>query len=162
MRHVWFGAMALLLSAFASAAFAQGANETIDVGGWKISDSHKGSVFQGCTAINTFDDGSMVGLAATKDVTLMLVAEPKSGLTTDQRYQVKYSFDNGAKATVQGYAKDADKMFIPIPDADVKPFMAASKLNVSYGGTDYEEPLDGSKDAVGAMAKCMDAGAAEK
>ena len=48
------------------------------------------------------------------------------------------------------------------PDADVAPFMTASKLNVSYGGTDYEEPLDGSKDAVTAMAKCMDAGAGPK
>ncbi len=162
MPRGWTYPIAVLGCLVAGAASAQAPNETIDVGGWKVSDSHAGAEFKGCTAINKFDDGSLLGLAATKDVTLILVSEPKSGLTADQHYQVKYSFDSGPSATVQGVAHDAEAMFFPVPDADVAPFMTASKLNVSYGGTDYEEPLDGSKDAVTAMAKCMDAGAGPK
>ncbi len=146
----------------AGIASAQAPNETIDVGGWKVTDAHEKGEFQGCTAINTFNDGSMIGLAATKDVTLIIISEPKSGLTPDQKYQVKYHFDEAVPTTVQGQAKGSDSMFIPVPDADVATFMAAAKLTVSYGGIDYEEKLDGSKDAITAMATCMTTGAGSK
>ena len=148
----------LALAAIASPALAQPAGGTIDVGGWKVSDTRENGAFQGCSAVNKFDDGSIVGLAATKEVTFLIVSEPKSGLTLKQKYQIKYSFDNGKQTTAEGEAHGPDTMLVPIPDSDVAPFMSAGKLNLSYGGNDYEEPLDGSKDAVTQMSTCMNAG----
>ncbi len=156
------GLVAALMLGTAGIASAQAPNETIDVGGWKITDAHENGEFQGCTAINTFNDGSVIGLAATKDVTLIIISEPKSGLISGRKYPVSYKFDDAAPTTVQGQAKGSDSMVIPVPDADVATFMAASKLTVSYGGIDYEERLDGSKDAITAMATCMTSGASSK
>lgn len=150
------------LMALTGPSLAQGAGGTIDVGGWKIRETREEGKFQGCSATNTFDDQSVIGLAATKDVTFMIVSEPKSRLTKDQMYQVKYKFDSGKQSVTQGKANGPDLIFVPMPDNDVKGFMAANFVHFSYGGLDYDEPLDGSTDAIAQMGKCMDAGMAEK
>ena len=162
MNTLQIGFVAAALALVCGHASAQSANQTIDVGAWKVTDSHDGEEFRGCTAIKKFDDGSAIGLAATKDVTLLIVSEPKSGLTADQQYQVTYRFDGGKPTAAQGQAKAADSLFVQIPDADVEPFMTSTKITISYGGIDFEEPLEGSKDAVTAMATCMNNGAAAK
>lgn len=150
---------AVLAAAFATPSFAQKVGETIDVGGWKLSSSTNKDGSTGCSATFVYDDKSLIGFSIDNDnFTAFLVSEPTAKMTAGQKYQVKFRIDSGKTVTGMGIATDATMVVVPVPDTDVnavfKAFMAGNSLFITMGGTEFEEPLQGSNDALLAMANC--------
>ncbi len=161
MRTVTLAAMLLLLGA---GARAQGVGQTIDVHGWKVHLSANADGSHTCAAMWQFEDKSAVGFAADTDQhTFLIVSEPDAGLTKDQQYEAKFHVDGGKSKTVTGIATSAVMLVMPVsdPDDDFAALGAGKAVTVDFDGGSYEEPLQGSHDAIRALARCI-AGAPAK
>jgi hypothetical protein len=150
---------AALLAASVSPVLALKPGETIDVGGWKVQhDAKPDGSFKHCTASMLYEDKSIVGfLGMTLKETAVFVVEPELSLTGGQKYQVKFHVDDGPVTTVEGVAGDATTLVFQIDDPAVV-FTAIQKgqtMTIAAGGTSLDEPLTGSNDALGALAKCI-------
>ena len=146
-------------------ALAQAPGQTIDVGGWKVSNSKNSDGSQTCVAINVFDDKSIVGFSAdTNNATMFLFSEPGAKLKESTQYPVSYKVDKDAPVMGIGIATSAEMLVVPEANPDVmfNKFMAGSSLFVTVGSKTYEEPLDGSSDAIKALASCVKAAMANK
>ena len=133
--------------------------ETLDVGGWKIFSSKNNDGSTMCAATFTYDDKSVIGFTTDNDKdTFFLVSEPTAKMTAGDKYQVKFRVDKGKTITGMGIASTAEMMVVPVASADVGPvftsFMKGNSLFITMGKEEFEEPLEGSNDAIVALAKC--------
>lgn len=157
MRHV-LAAAAIFTILVSGPAMAQAVGETIDVQGWKVHLDKNDDGSQTCAAMWKYDDNSSVGFAAdSNNNTFLIVSEPDAGLKKNQKYQVKYKADKLKQKTAMGIATSGTMLVIPIsdPDADFAAFGTAETLYASFGGDDYEEPLESAHDAIRALGRCI-------
>lgn len=146
-------------------ALAQAPGQTIDVGGWKISNSKNAAGLQTCVSIYVFDDKSIVGFSAdTEGTTTFLFSEPDAKLTQGKQYPVSYKVDKDAAVSGTGVATSGEMLVVPEPNPDVmfNKFIGGNSLFVTVAGKTFEEPLDGSGDAIKALASCVKAAVANK
>lgn len=152
------GFAALALSGIASPVFAQKLDETIDVGGWKVSMSANKDGSTGCTAMYQYDDKSIIGFTTDNDDTNMfLVAEPTAKMTEGKQFNMTYRIDNSKPFAGLGVAASTTMLVSPMigdVQAIYKAFMAGNSLFVTLGGEEFEEPLEGSKAAITALNDC--------
>lgn len=157
--------LATLAVSAAPPAHAQAPGQTIEVGGWKISNSKNAAGLQTCVSIYIFDDKSIVGFSAdTEGTTTFLFSEPDAKLTEGKQYPVSYKVDKDAPTVGTGVATSAEMLVVPEPNPDVmfSKFIAGNALFVTVAGKTFEEPLDGSGDAIKALASCVKAAVANK
>lgn len=150
--------LAAILLLVAGAAQAQAVGETIDVKGWKVHLEGNDDGTYTCAAMWQFDDKSAVGFAADSGQhTFLIVSEPDAGLTKDREYPAKFHVDHGKPKAVTGIATSAVMLVLPIanPDVDFAAMGAGKAVTVEFGGETYEEPLQGSHEAIRALARCI-------
>ena len=166
MRPLNILALAALCSVPAVPALAQGAGQTMDVGGWKVTRVHNpDSSFKQCNATITYDDKSILAfVASAAKKVFVVIIEPDFKLTEGQLYKAKYSLDGKPAVSVDAVASDATTLVIPVEneDAFMPGAMAANSLKIDAGGQVVDEPLDGSKDAITQLATCAAGGLAGK
>ncbi len=158
-------ATAAILAALTAPAMAQSPGQTIDVGGWKVSNHKNAAGLQTCATVLVFEDKSMVGFSAdTEGTTMFLFSEPDAKLTEGKQYPITYRVDRDAPVSGTGIATSAEMLIVPEPNPDVmfKKFIAGSSLFVTVSGKTFEEPLDGSGAAITALGSCVKAAAANK
>jgi phosphopantothenoylcysteine synthetase/decarboxylase len=161
MRHTIATAAVLALAALAPVsgpASAQAVGETIDVQGWKLHLDRNDDGTHTCAAMWRYEDKSAVGFAAdTGNHTFLVISEPDAELKKNQKYQVKYKVDKSKQKTAMGIATSSTMLVVPIedPDTDFAAFGNAETLYASFGGDDYEEPLESTKDAIRALGRCI-------
>jgi hypothetical protein len=65
--------------------------------------------------------------------------------------------DKSKQKTAMGVATSNTMLVVPIedPDTDFAAFGKAETLYASFGGDDYEEPLDSPHDAIQALGRCI-------
>lgn len=153
--------LALAAAAFVSPALAQKVGQTIDVGGWKISMALNTDGSTGCTATYVYDDKSIIAFSVDNDETHMfIVSEPTAKMTKGQQVQLTYRIDSGFKTTGMGIAASETMLAVPIPESDIdkvyKAFQRGNSLFISLGKEEFEEPLAGSNDALGALGTCQE------
>jgi hypothetical protein len=105
-----------------------------------------------------YEDKSAVGFAAdTGNHTFLVISEPDAALNKGEKYQVKYKVDKSKPKTALGIATSTVMLVVPIddPDTDFAAFGNAETLYASFGGDDYEEPLESTKDAIKALGRCI-------
>jgi hypothetical protein len=157
MRHVTPVSMLLVALAWMP-AYGQAVGETIDVQGWKVHLDKNDDGTHTCAAMWKYEDKSAVGFAAdTGNRTFLIISEPDAGLSKGEKYQVKYHVDKAKQKTVMGIATSSAMLVVPIedPDTDFTLFGKAETLYASFGGDDYEEPLDSPHDAIRALGRCI-------
>ncbi len=152
--------LALLATATASPAFAQKLGETIDVGSWKVAMSANKDGSTGCTASITYDDKSAIAFGVDNDDTHMfIVSEPTAKMAAGSQTNLSYKIDTGKPFTGVGVAASATLLAVPIQEADLDAVYAAfqkgDSLFISLGDQDFEEPLEGSSNAISALADCQ-------
>ena len=158
MRYI---GLALALCAFALPATAQKVGQSLDVGGWKIASDLNADGSTGCTATFVYDDKSVIAFALDNDNTHMfIVSEPTAKMTAGQQTQLTYRIDDGKNITGLGIAANTTTLAVPIPpdalDGVYAAFKAGNSLFIKLGREEFEEPLDGSSNAITALAKCQD------
>ena len=156
MRHLI--AAALLTTVAAAAAHAQAPGQTISVGDWKVSNSKNKEGVQTCATFIEFEDKSIVGFSAgSDDATTFLVSEPEAALKENGQYPVSYQVDKNKAWQGTGIAVDAHMIVVPVPNPDevFQQFMAGNTLTVTAAGKSFDEPLDGSSNAITALAGCV-------
>ena len=158
MRYV---GLALAFCAFALPASAQKVGQTIEVGGWKISSDTNADGSTGCTATFVYDDKSVIAFALDNDNTHMfIVSEPTAKMTAGSQTQLTYRIDDGKTIGGMGIAANATTLAVPIPpdslDDIYAAFKAGNSLFIKLGKEEFEEPLDGSSNAITALAACQD------
>lgn len=158
MRHLTFAALAL--STLVSPALAQKVGETVDVGGWKISSANNPDGSTGCTATFVYDDKSIIGFSVDNDDTHMfIVSEPTAKMTKGQQSQLTFRVDAGKSLSGLGVAVDATTLAVLIPPNDIavtyKALQAGNSLFITMGKQEFEEPLDGSNNAINALGACQ-------
>ena len=151
---------ALLASVFAMPAMAQKVGQTIDVGGWKLESSVNKDGSTGCSATFVYDDKSAIAFALDNDGTHMfIVIEPTAKMAAGEQTQLTYRIDKGKNIVGMGIAATATTLAVPIPDGDVdsiyRAFQVGNSLFIKLGKEEFEEPLDGSSDAIDALGKCQ-------
>jgi hypothetical protein len=149
---------ALLVTLACAPASAQAVGETIDVQGWKVHLDKNDDGSLTCAAMWKYDDKSAVGFAADSgNRTFLIISEPDAELKKNQKYQVKYNVDKSKQKTAMGVATSNTMLVVPIedPDTDFAAFGKAETLYASFGGDDYEEPLDSPHDAIQALGRCI-------
>ena len=151
----------MALCALALPASAQKVGQTIDVGGWKISSSTNADGSTGCSATFVYDDKSVIAFALDNDDTHMfIVSEPTAKMTAGSQTQLTYRIDDGKTIGGMGIAADATTLAVPIPSDSVgevyAAFKAGNSLFIKLGKEEFEEPLDGSSNAIAALAACQD------
>ena len=150
--------LSITIALSAGHAGAQAVGETIDVQGWKVHLDKNDDGSHTCAAMYRFDDKSAVGFAAdTENRTFLIISEPESALKKNQKYEVTYKVDKRREKTAMGIATSGVMLVIPItdPDTDFGTFGAGGTLYATFGGEDYEEPLDGAKAAIRALGRCI-------
>jgi hypothetical protein len=150
---------AFSISGVVSPASAQKLGETIDVGGWKVSMSTNKDGSTGCTALYQYDDKSIIGFSADNDDTHMfLVSEPTAKMTEGKQFNMTYRIDKGKPIPGLGVAASTTMLVSPMigdVQAIYKAFMAGNSLFITMGNEEFEEPLDGSSDAINALGECF-------
>ena len=151
----------LALTTLAFPAFAQKVGETINVGGWKVFSSKNTDGSTMCAATFTYDDKSVIGFTIDNDYdAFFLVSEPTAKMAANEKYQVTYRIDRGKSITGMGIATSAEMLVVPIANDDITPlftaFMKGNSLFITMGKEQFEEPLEGSNDAIGALSDCQD------
>ena len=139
-------------------AWAQAPGQTISVGDWKVSNSKNKEGVQTCATFVEFDDKSIVGFSAGTDgTTTFLVSEPDAALKENGQYPVSYQVDKNKAWLGTGIAVDAHMIVVPVPNPDevFQQFMAGNTLSVTAAGKSFDEPLDGSSNAITALASCI-------
>lgn len=144
-----------------SPALAQKIGQTIDVGGWKVSSQVNKDGSTGCSATFVYEDKSTITFALDNDhVHMFIVSEPSAKMTAGSQTTLRYRIDNGKGLSGLGIAASSTMLAVPIPDADIDTvyaaFMRGNRLYISLGNDEFEEPLEGSNDAIGALSECQD------
>ncbi len=150
--------LAAVLLLAAGAAQAQAVGETIDVKRWKVHLAGNDDGSYTCAAMWRFDDDSAVGFAADSGQhTFPVVSEPEAGLTKDKEYPARFHVDHGKPKTVTGIATSSVMLVLPIanPDVDFAAMGAGKAVTVEFRGATYEEPLQGSHEAIRALGRCI-------
>lgn len=158
MRHLARAAVAV--AALATPALAQKVGQTIDVGGWKLESSVNKDGSTGCSATFVYDDKSVIAFAVDNDDTHMfIVVEPTAKMVEGQQTQLTYRIDKGKNIVGMGIAANPVTLAVPIPSGDVdaiyRAFKVGNSLFIKLGKEEFEEPLDGSSDAIDALGKCQ-------
>ena len=153
--------LAILLCSSCLPAAAQKAGQSIDVGGWTIASDINPDGSTGCTATFVFEDKSVIAFALDNDDTHMfIVSEPTAKMTAGQQTQLTYRIDDGKAISGMGIAANPTTLAVPIPpdalDGIYAAFKAGNSLFIKLGKEEFEEPLDGSSNAITALAKCQD------
>jgi hypothetical protein len=155
-------AATVLLGLSAAPALAQSAGQTIDVGGWKVTRTHKADgSFEQCSSNIKYDDKSILAFAVNAAGKVFLViVEPDFKLIEGQTYKAKYRLDKTSAVSADAVAADKTTLVIPVAneDAFMPAAMAGNNLVIEAGGETVEEPLAGSKDAINQLATCVAAG----
>ena len=153
-------ALGTAASLVATPALAQKLGERIDVGGWKVfmTKNNDGSVMCGTTF--TYDDKSIIGFTVDNDGdAFFLVSEPTAKMTAGEKYQISYRLDKGKSLSGLGIATSAEMMVVPIPSNEMESlftrFQNGNSLFIKLGKEEFEEPLDGSSNAIGALGTCQ-------
>ncbi len=159
MRHLVRAVV--LASLFAAPAWAQKVGQTIDVGGWKISSQTNKDGSTGCAATFVYDDKSMISFALDNDhVHMFIVSEPSAKMKEGSQTSLKYRIDKGPSFSGTGIAASSTLLAVPIADGQMDKvydaFMRGNTLYISLGDMDFEEPLEGSSDAISALSACQD------
>lgn len=152
---------ALIAGFAASPAMAQKVGQTIDVGGWKVSSQVNKDGSTGCSASFVYDDKSTITFALDNDpVHMFIVSEPSAKMTSGSQTTLRYRIDNGKSFTGVGIAASSTMLAVPIAagdtDAVYDAFMRGNNLYISLGNEEFEEPLEGSSNAISALSACQD------
>ena len=150
----------LLAAVTASPAFAQKLGQTIDVGGWKIEMGANKDGSTGCTASFTYDDKSIIAFSVDNDdVHMFIVSEPTAKMVAGSQTKISYKIDKGKPFTGTGIAASPTLLAVPMEAADLDPiytaFQKGDSLFISLGDIDFEEPLEGSSNAISALGDCQ-------
>ena len=159
MRH--FIRAIILASLCSTPALAQKVGQTIDVGGWKITSQANKDGSTGCAASYVYDDKSMIAFSLDNDhVHMFIVSEPSAKMKEGSQTALRYRIDKGASFSGVGIAASSTLLAVPISDADMDKvydaFMRGNTLYISLGDLDFEEPLEGSNNAIGALTECQE------
>ena len=151
----------MVFCALALPAAAQKVGQSIDVGGWKIASDANPDGSVGCTATFVYDDKSVIAFALDNDDTHMfIVSEPTAKMAQGAQTQLTFRIDNGKAISGFGIAANPTTLAVPIPDDALDSvyaaFKAGNSLFIKLGSEEFEEPLDGSSNAITALAKCQD------
>ena len=151
-----------LLTLASAPAMAQAAGQTIKVAGWEIRRDSSATA-QSCTAAATASDNvSLVFGANTQDKTFIMLIDPQLKLKIGQSYGFEYHVDTGKvyKTTADAVAAtgmlqivgsftDAGPLFTSVENGDT--------MHFATNGETYDFSLDGSKEALAALAACVKA-----
>ncbi len=163
MRHSVTLAAAFLLGLLAAPALAQSAGETVDVGGWKVTRTHKADgSFEQCSSAMKYDDSSILAFAVNgAGKVFVVLVEPTFKFTGGQTYKSEFYIDKTTAIPVDAIAADATTLVIPVAkdDAFMAAAMAGNSLFIEVGGKMSENPLAGSSKAITQLATCVTAGA---
>lgn len=159
MRH--FIRAALFASLISTPALAQKVGQTIDVGGWKISSQVNKDGSTGCAATFVWDDKSMISFALDNDnVHMFIVSEPTAKMQEGAQASLRYHIDDGQTFSGVGIAASSTLLAVPMVEADIDKiyvaFQRGNLLYISLGNKDFEEPLEGSSNAIEALGVCQD------
>lgn len=89
---------------------------------------------------------------------IFLVSEPTAKMNPGQQMQVTYRIDKTATFTGTGVAISDAMLAVGIEgsqDAIYAAFKSGSSLYVKMGMEEFEEPLDGSMNALNALGECQ-------
>jgi hypothetical protein len=158
MRH--FICAAVLASLVSTSALAQKVGQTIDVGGWKISSELNKDGSTGCAATFVYEDKSIIAFTLDNDhVHMFIVSEPTAKMKEGSQTSLRYRIDNGKSFSGVGIAASSTLLAVPMADADLDKiydaFMRGNTLYISLGDLDFEEPLEGSSNAISALSDCQ-------
>lgn len=153
--------LAALVATLATPALAQKVGQTIDVGGWKIGSDVNKDGSTGCTATFVYDDKSVIAFSLDNDdVHMFIVSEPTAKMTAGSQTKLTYRIDKGKNFAGVGIAASATLLAVPMTEEDLGPvydaFQRGNSLFIKLGDQEFEEPLDGSSDAITALAACQD------
>lgn len=145
----------LLVAASPAAAFGQGSN----MGGWALA-----QMPNGCMVQATSPQGTMLsiwGFAGQDKIAFLLQNRGWNSLRDGQNYDLKLDTD-GASWPVEAIARqhiDSDGpglLFTITPGAFLNAFATSKGMRISQNGRSFDTlPLEGSRVAMGALAKCL-------
>jgi hypothetical protein len=159
MRHL---IRAIIFASLCSTpALAQKVGQTIDVGGWKITSQANKDGSTGCAATYVYDDKSIISFSLDNDnVHMFIVSEPTAKMKEGSQTSLRYRIDNGRSFSGVGIAASSTLLAVPMADADMDriydEFMRGNTLFISLGNDDFEEPLEGSSNAITALSGCQE------
>lgn len=159
---------ATLLATFAgSPALAQKVGQVIDVGGWKIASDVNKDGSTGCTATFVYDDKSAISFALDNDETHMFVVlEPTAKMKVGAQTKLSYRIDDGKSFNGVGIAASGTLLAVPIAhdelDSIYTAFQKGNNLYIKLGDEEFEEPLEGSSNAINALGACQESLPARK
>ena len=142
-------------------ALAQKVGQTLDVGGWKLASDLNKDGSTGCSATFVYPDKSIIAFTLDNDdVHMFIVSEPSAKMTAGSQARLSYRIDNGRSFNGVGIAASATMLAVPIAEADLDPiygaFQRGNSLFIRLGDQEFEEPLDGSSNAISALSTCQD------
>ncbi len=159
MRHLIRAAV--IASLCSTPALAQKVGQTIDVGGWKISSQVYKDGSTVCAATFVYDDKSMISFSLDNDnVHMFIVSEPTAKMKEGSQTSLRYRIDNGQSFSGVGVAASSTLLAVPMADADLDKIYAAfqegNTLFISLGNDEFQEPLEGSSNAISALSDCQE------
>lgn len=151
---------ALVLGSLATPAAAQSPGKPIDVGGWTIAMINNKDGSTNCAATFTYDDKSLIGFSLDNaDNHMFVVSEPTATMKEGSQVKMTYQIDKNKPFSGTGVAYSPTVLIVPMEgdmDPIYKQFMNGNTLYISLGSKDFEEPLDGSANAISALSSCQD------
>lgn len=163
LRCSMFLAAGVLLGISNLPAVAQSAGQTIDVGGWKVTRTHKpDGAFEQCSSNIKYDDSSVLAFVVNNEGKVFVVlVEPTLKLIEGQVYKSEFYVDRKTATAVDAVAANATTLVLPIvknDDAFMSAASAGNALFIESGGLVHENPLTGSGKAIDQLAACVVAG----
>ena len=128
--------------------------QTVTVGPWIISTSHKADDFDGC-AMSRSTEGMDVTFLRTRDSLLLLLQSQKWNLERGKAYTVRLMA--GSRSVEAKALAESKAVTIALADRSLnKSLSTADVLEVRGEGATLRVPLDGSTAALARLDACLD------